>query len=259
MSKIEITDKSPSMTGIFEGISKGDVWYDNDSNPSVGVAYSYCVGGCGIMGKLDSDEKKNREFFEKVFLELKKKKMNEFEFSIEEDRLCKQVLKLFENKIISREMEYSYRLESKIENTLIETLEDINFCAVDEKILQMVYAGRIANSEMLTDRLENSWNSKEDFLHYSNAILAMKENEIVGIIFGSSRYNQYIVVDIEVMEEYRKQGIATKLVRMFVNLCVEQGMVVQWDHVESNIGSKRLALKSGFHLFKSRYYYWFDI
>ncbi len=39
----------------------------------------------------------------------------------------------------------------------------------------------------------------------------------------------------------------------------KEDIIVQWDHVESNMASARLAKKCGFVLFKKRPYYWFKI
>lgn len=86
-----------------------------------------------------------------------------------------------------------------------------------------------------------------------------KAGRIVGIIFGSARYENLIAVDIEVEETYRRRGIAAFLTEHMLSSCSEENLTVQWDCVESNTASRMAAEKCGFHLFKKRPYYWFGI
>ena len=86
-----------------------------------------------------------------------------------------------------------------------------------------------------------------------------KAGRIVGIIFGSARYENIIAVDIEVEETYRRRGIAAFLTEHMLSSCSEENLTVQWDCVESNTASRLVAEKCGFHLFKKRPYYWFGI
>ena len=99
------------------------------------------------------------------------------------------------------------------------------------------------NEVMLTKRLEECWNSSEDFFEKSLSFIAVKDNRIVGIIFGSGRYEKYIPIDIEVLREHRKKGIAKALTIAFVKHCMKCDLVPHWDCVESNKGSIHLDKK----------------
>lgn len=59
---------------------------------------------------------------------------------------------------------------------------------------------------MFIERFINSWEGKEQFLKYSKAFVAIKADRIVGVIFGSVRYENIITIDIEVEKENRTQG-----------------------------------------------------
>ncbi len=255
---IQLDDKNPSFSGILAGESKGKTWYNNEDPPTLAVAYSYCVGGCGVVGKIYPEERKPvRRFFETIFASLREMGIDEFEFSTEEEALSRALLDLFRDKLITKEEEYSYRICHSIEHSYKDISNMYQIQVIDELFLENISSKNIKNTNMLMERIENSWNSTTDFMSHSKAIVAMLDHKIIGIIFGSSRYKQYIPLDIEVMEGYRHQGVATQLVCQFVNLCVREGWVVQWDHVESNHESVRLAQKCGFILFKKRPYYRF--
>ncbi|MBQ6806378.1 MAG: GNAT family N-acetyltransferase [Lachnospiraceae bacterium] len=91
------------------------------------------------------------------------------------------------------------------------------------------------------------------------SFIAVKDKEIVGIIFGSGRYEKYIPIDVEVLEGHRKRGVAKALACAFVKHCMECDLVPHWDCVESNKGSICLAESVGFIKIKERPFYWFDI
>ena len=76
---------------------------------------------------------------------------------------------------------------------------------------------------------------------------------------GSGRYEKYIPIDIEVLEEHRKKGIARALTIAFVNHCMKGDLVPHWDCVESNKASFQLAESAGFTKIKERSFYWFTI
>ena len=118
---------------------------------------------------------------------------------------------------------------------------------------------RYMDSPMLRERLENSWYSMSDFLEVSLGFAALCEEKVIGICFGSAVYNSIIAVDIEVLKEHRKKGVAVNLAQKFINKAIMRGYTVHWDCTESNIASKKLAEKCGMKLVKSRPFYWFKI
>ena len=73
------------------------------------------------------------------------------------------------------------------------------------------------------------------------------------------RCENYIPIDIEVLKEHRKRGVAKALASAFVKQCMKCGLVPHWDCVESNKGSICLAESVGFKKIKERPFYWFEI
>ncbi len=254
--KYIVGDSNPSMYGILDGCCKGMHWSCKKEDLDLDVLYSYCVGGCGVVGSIpDGKENDAKSFFESVFESLRKNNINEFEFSAEQEYLSKQILKIFSEKEVYSEEEYSFR--RTMECSLEMENSDFDFIEVDKEILEHV--DHLENSEMLTTRISESWYSIDDFLKYSKAVIAVKDNGIVGIIFGSARFKNVIDIDIEVVEEHRKKGVGKILTAFFVNACMKKGCVVQWDCIESNRASRTLAETCGFRVFKKRPYYWFHI
>lgn len=254
-----IDNRSPSISGIIAGICKGELWLDNEEAPRLAAAYSYCVGGCGITGDIGKvSDSELFAFLDKVFDGLRKNGIDYFEFSSEDNKIYDRILRLFDTGNIESEMEYSYRRSEKA--TLDGALPDgYELREVNEAFLKELSHGEYANTEMLTDRLHYSWKSEKGFLEHSKAFVVLKTGRIVGIIFGSARYENIIAVDIEVEEKERRRGIAAFLTKHMLNSCSEENLIVQWDCVESNTASRLTAEKCGFRLFKKRPYYWFRI
>lgn len=243
--------KTPSQSGILNGDCKGECWLSDDN--MLGVTYSYAVGGCGVFGKIESNENA-KKFFDTVFSNLKVLDIHEFEFSAEDIILQEQLLYLFQNKKIEHELEYSYEI---YENTNVEIAVPSGYRI--ESVTEQTLLKGYGNKEMLTNRLAKCWHSLDDFFEKSLSFIAVKDKEIVGIVFGSGRYEKYIPIDIEVLEGHRKKGVAKALASAFVKRCMECDLVPHWDCVESNKGSIRLAESIGFIKNKERPFYWFDI
>lgn len=251
-----VGDNNPSMYGILDGCCKGMHWSCRENDLNLDVLYSYCVGGCGVVGIIpDGKEIYAKKFFESVFEALRNENINEFEFSSEEEHLSKQILDIFSAKEVYSEQEYSFRRNKKyVSETAIQ---DYGFIEVDQVFLEQI--DTYENSEMLTVRINESWYSTEDFLKYSKAIVAVNDKETVGVIFGSARFKNVIDIDIEVLVEHRNKGIAKRLTTYFVNACIKKDCIAQWDCVESNAASRKVAEDCGFSAFKKRPFYWFTI
>lgn len=250
---------SPSYSGIVAGDCKGDVWVDNILNPTLALVYSFAVGGYSIMGDT-SDVTVYSDFLDflrqKLFVELKSKGVDCFEFSVENKKTEDHILKLFSNESMNKEYEYSYR---KSCYNKIKEINQYNIIPVDQEFIRQLLAGKYDNTEFLSERLLESWGTYEQFFAKSIAYVATFNKSIVAVIVGTARYQNVISIDIETIEEHRKKGLAFTLTQYFVNDCVDRGLIAQWDCVESNIASRKTVEKAGFKFMKKKPYYWFSI
>lgn len=153
-------DRNPSMYGILSGICKGEHWSLNEDSLVLDVAYSYCVGGCGVVGRIPFEKTKQaRVFFERVFSSLKEKNICEFEFSSEDNALCAKILYFFSDKELYSEEEYSYRKSDKC--VVYAVIPSYTILEVNKNFMKMI-EGYI-NADILLERLNNSWYCQEDF------------------------------------------------------------------------------------------------
>jgi len=251
---------SPSFSGIVAGECKGDVWVDNVGEPTLALVYSFAVGGFSILGEPEDisvyDEFKNY-VTEQLFVELKNKGFGCFEFTVESKKAEEHILKLFSDKSVCEEEEYTFR---KAEISNFEAIEkDYRFFKVDKDFVRKIEEGQYENAEFISERILESWGSYDLFLHNSLAYTAVWNNSIAAVIVGTARYKNIIPIDIETIEVHRNKGLAYTLVQYFINECVNKGFIAQWDCVASNVGSKKIAEKAGFKLLNKKSVYWFKI
>ncbi|WP_052350500.1 GNAT family N-acetyltransferase [Paenibacillus gorillae] len=253
------SDHCPSFSGIAAGECKGELWVDNLENANIAIAKSYAVGGFAFLGEITSEEQyKAVEVFlhEELFAWLESKGINYFEFSIESDQLG--ILKMFENREIRAEKEFSFRKNSEIPE-LLSLSAGYTIHQVDNKLWNLINEGSIENGAFVTKRILGSWESFDDFLEKSLAYCITYSNRIVAVIAGTARFNDVIAIDIETEEAHRNRGLALIMTAKFVNECISRGMTAQWDCVESNPASRKLAEKAGFTFVRENEVYWFDL
>ena len=112
---------------------------------------------------------------------------------------------------------------------------------------------------MLEERLLNSWGSYQIFLNKSVAFVALHKKKIQAVVVGTARFQNIIPIDIETAKQHRKKGLASALTYNFVNECIKQNLVPQWNCVDSNDASKKTAENADFTFMKKELYYWFGI
>lgn len=260
-SKIKdvVYEDSPSFSGIVSGECKGSLWVDDIENPSLALAYSFAVGGYSILGKPKKEfvyEKFNDFLINDLFLKLKEKNVNDFEFSVESKETEKHILEMFSYRIMESEDEFFYRKTDKIE---IKTQIPFEYtiAKVNAKFVNQLENEKYKNKKLLEERLLESWGSYQNFLNKSVAFVALHQKRIVAVIVGTARFHNIVPIDIQTEEQHRKKGLASALTQCFVNECVDNQLVAQWDCVDSNVASKKTAQKTGFVFMKKKPYYWF--
>ena len=254
-------EDSPSFSGIVAGECKGDMWVDDVENPNIALVSSFAVGGFSILGESTNIEvyKKFKTFMiENMFCRLKGRGVNYFEFSIQSDKLKPYIFEIFNNTVIESEDEYKFRKSDKYIESIIVPV-GYKIFKVDSGFLDKLESNVYENQVFLVKRLLESWGTYDDFLNKSVAFVAINQNRIVAVIVGTARFKNIIPIDIETEDSHRKKGLALALTSYFVNECIDNGLIAQWDCVDSNIASRITAERAGFGFMKKSMVYWFKI
>ncbi|MDR7857842.1 GNAT family N-acetyltransferase [Tissierella sp.] len=254
-------EECPSFSGIVEGECKGDLWVDDIEDPHIAIVNSYAVGSFAFLGNIINDDEYMKLYNytrNDIFNFLKQKEVSCFEFSIESDNLKPYILKMFEDKIIESETEYSFRKTEGI--SINYSLPDgFHIQKVDYEFWEEINRGHYKNADLITTRLLESWGSFDNFIAKSIAFCIVYSESIVSVILGTGRFRNIIPIDIETDDDFTHRGFGYYLTVEFVNECINKGLIPQWDCVESNPISKRLAEKAEFEFLRENKVYWFDI
>jgi hypothetical protein len=254
-------DNCPSFSGIVAGECKGDLWVDDLDNPRISIVYSYPVGSFAFLGSTINDNEyiELKKYIEKeIFNFLRQEGVSYFEFSIESEDLKPYILKIFEDKAIQSEREFSYRKAEHV-NSSYSLPEDFEIQKINNDFLNKVFKGDYDNKALLVNRILESWQNIDDFSDRSLAFCITYLKRIVAVIVGTARYKNLLAIDIETEEEFKHKGLGYCLTVEFVNECMKRGLIAQWDCMESNLASRKLAEKAGFKAFKENDVYWFDM
>lgn len=93
------------------------------------------------------------------------------------------------------------------------------------------------------------YRNSEDFIQNAMPLIAYDKGDVcIGIIYSAGNDENMCEIDIYVDEKYRKQGIATQLVKLFVNKCKKNNKIAVWDCYANLFESYHLAEKVGFNL-----------
>lgn len=103
------------------------------------------------------------------------------------------------------------------------------------------------------DLIENSfgviarfWRSSDDFIRHSNAVLAMVEEQAVGLCYAAAVAGGRAEIDVLTLPAYRHLGVAKAVVRSFNQRCLAQNVVPLWDCFTNNTASMALCRSTGF-------------
>ncbi len=256
-----VNEDCPSFSGIVAGECKGELWVDTIDKPSIALANSYAVGSFSFLGNIVNDNTyiELDNFIKKdIFYYLKQQGINYFEFTIENAELRPYIFKMFKDKTIQREKEYSFRKTEHIDKNYYLP-DDFRMQRVDSDFWDKILNGDFKNETFLTKRILESWESFENFKKRSVAYCITYSDSIASVIIGTARFKNVIPIDIETEEKFRHKGLAYSLTIEFVNACIKNGLMAQWDCMESNPNSQKTAKKAGFKFYKENEVYWFDI
>ena len=247
----------PSFSSVLAGNSSGEIWINNLSDPCFALVYSKPVGGFSILGKLNNKEEylSFKSFIKReLFKELKAKDINTFEFSVDLISIEKDILELFEEYDINFEQELTYTREPIQEEKIINNAANYQIFEVNEGCLSHDFV----NKDFIANRIYEAWGGVEKYLKQGKAFIAVENNKIISIILGTAYYDKKLAIDIETLEDYKNQGIATNLTELFINSCKKENITAFWNCMKSNTASEKTAIRAGFDFIGERNFFYFN-
>jgi len=125
--------------------------------------------------------------------------------------------------------------------------------SITEGIPEGYYLKRITKEEMplLTvfnlDIANKFWKSAEDFLQNGFGYCMFSAlHEPASICYSACIAGNVAEIDVATLQPYQQKGLARQAVTSFINYCIENNLIANWDCFEDNVGSLKTANSSGF-------------
>jgi RimJ/RimL family protein N-acetyltransferase len=144
----------------------------------------------------------------------------------------------------------AYRLDARGGSWAVDQPADFALRLVDAALLA---DGRIQNMAYLTEEMVSERPSIGDFLAQSFGVCLLHKNEIVGWCLSEYNSGRRCEIGIATAEPFRRRGLATLMVRAFIDQALTQGVYdIGWICWAGNRPSVATAEKLGFDLVDER-------
>lgn len=121
---------------------------------------------------------------------------------------------------------------------------DIIIKQIDMELLQQK---QLENLDEVIHLIDSNWLSKELFLQKGFGICVLQRDTIISWCVADYVVDDQCEIGIETDERFWQQGFATLAVQAAIEYCKQQNIrKIGWHCRESNLGSYKLAEKSGF-------------
>ena len=209
---------------IATGIQTGDIYADDKGCV---LFWHYC-GFAYLSGNVGS------EFLEQIYQEFFEAELNRRFLLITDSSFVTDYYKNRDLLQFDKRVEYNYirvpeKMSASDKEFIIEriTVENIGYVQ-----------GRIVPAF--------SWDSDDAFLEHGFGFLARSGNDFAAIAFSSAVSPEEVDIGVETAEAYRHHGLASYLAAEMCEEVIAQGKKPVWAHAETNEGSRKTAISSGF-------------
>ncbi|OZI13195.1 GNAT family N-acetyltransferase [Bacillaceae bacterium SAS-127] len=164
---------------------------------------------------------------------------------VKEESWEKALLEVISHKDFEIDYEWYYRFDESCFYSLKESYKPLP----EGYVIRRIDADVISNDpdEVMSDVLKEFWYSVEDFLEKGFGYCVMKEGRIVSACLSCCVNGKGHEISVETYDdEEQNKGLATSVCAVYLEHCIERGLVPHWSTLETNIESKQLAKKLGF-------------
>lgn len=96
------------------------------------------------------------------------------------------------------------------------------------------------------DLFHRFWSEEQDFIENSMAVTLKVQEEIVSICYSAAVSNGISEIDVYTSENRRGKGYASLTASVFINNCISESIIPNWDCFKENTSSLKTALSLGF-------------
>lgn len=156
----------------------------------------------------------------------------------------------WEDILLEGFQEFQHRVAERV--LFKHNLEQIPVFPADENVLikeinaQIINDLSLANVQLMAEEICGMWGALDTFLREGFGYCAIQDNQIICWCTGEYFSDDLCGIGIETLEQYQKQGVATRTAASFLKKCRATQRTPYWDSWKANTPSVRVAEKVGF-------------
>lgn len=245
---------------VAEGINPGRVYADHPDEPEAALIWIQgqsdfqIVGNPRSQGFLQGLDSYMRTTLEP---ELIKQNIHAVEIVPENREWGETIRAIFHPRHLSHDIQHVFGLiEGNVPPALEVVPPPVTISRMDKETLG---SGRYENHSFLERKILHYWNSIEEFLQHGIGYIAECNEKVASVCFSGFVAGSTHAVDVETLEEFRRQHYAEGAVKAFVKECCQHNFQPYWDCSPDNMGSIRLAEGAGLSLDFSYPIFWYNL
>ncbi|WP_181151001.1 GNAT family N-acetyltransferase [Paenibacillus sp. PCH8] len=103
------------------------------------------------------------------------------------------------------------------------------------------------------------WSSTEQFCNHGFGHFIKKNDQLISVCTSPYVGGGYAEIDIITIEEFKRQGLASRLAVLFIKDCIAKNLIPNWSCHADNMASNELAQKLGFEKGEEHPIYWYHV
>ncbi|WNS42891.1 GNAT family N-acetyltransferase [Paenibacillus sp. MMS20-IR301] len=231
--------KNIECRAIVNGINPGRVYADDPAEPAAALIWIQGQQGFQLIGDAQSPVFAwNLEEYIRTRIEPELRGQDIHWVEIGADKAWEHTLRqIFRSRNLSADDQHVFTL-GEIRGP-VELPEDrVTIRKIDAALLK---SGRLENHSFLEEKILHFWDSADSFLHRGLGYLAEHDNQAVSLAFSAFAAGRTHAIDIETLEEYRRNNYGTAVAAALLQEFRVQGIEPYWDCTPENTGSIRIA------------------
>lgn len=237
-----------AVDAIIEGTSKGVVWTNDSSNPTLAILWDFADGiyVMAIEG-IDQHQESLKSLLAEEIIPMSESPL--FVMYVFPECNEKEIHSLFDstwNILKQTASFYEYRMR---ENPSREELGELPVSYEGNFMSKSVLLdSSISKMDALRKEIETEWNSIDKFLatSFGYYVRNIEDNSLASWVYIEKIARPCVEFAIETHEHYRHQGLGQFAAREMISKSRDLGLVPQWYCFRDNIASVKLAEKLGF-------------
>jgi hypothetical protein len=101
--------------------------------------------------------------------------------------------------------------------------------SINEEFISSLNSRNLSNTDFITNYITKYWGTVENYLRNGYGYAALSQTKIASIALSTARYESTQELGVVTLEEYRKRGLSSSLVKMLLNTFNENGITPYWD------------------------------